>query len=101
MDLLLQALVSLTHNDNAWARKVVESPYGLPFLLRMVYKTSRISRNPSTQNDIKKEEDAEEMDEQVPRTEQSSDTLCLVLGLLTNLVQTTPQSKDILRDIRE
>ncbi|PPQ65170.1 hypothetical protein CVT24_011033 [Panaeolus cyanescens] len=105
LDLILQALVSLTHHDNEWGRKIVQSEYGLPFLLRMVHKMSQNFRNPfPVKREIKNEEGVDEdMDEQdvnEPTAEQISDTLCLVLGQLTNLVQTTLQSKDMLREIR-
>ncbi|KAF5386684.1 hypothetical protein D9615_001914 [Tricholomella constricta] len=124
METALRVLVSLTHADAVWARRIAESECALAFVLRVVVGDSGGRR---VGGEVKKEEDGgkdgkskeegrdikleEEFGDESPGADdnhgsdddhrmQSIDVLCLALGLLTNLIQGVPGFKDVLRDAR-
>ncbi|KIM44446.1 hypothetical protein M413DRAFT_24942 [Hebeloma cylindrosporum] len=111
LDTILRVLVSLTHSDEHWGRKVVRSEYGMGFLMRTLARTGRefqMSRFAVKEeegvDDFKCEDSAdkeEEEEENGVRLESYAlDTLCLALGLLTNLVQIVEEAKDVVRKTR-
>ncbi|KNZ75190.1 hypothetical protein J132_04676 [Termitomyces sp. J132] len=109
MQVTFRVLVSLTHSDEAWGRKVVESECALGFIIRVItgFQSSGVDV-------VKKEEEsqvrlgngrgkmkvAELKDGNSERFTHALDTLCLALGLLTNLVQVFDGIKDTLREFR-
>lgn len=77
------------------------------WLLRLIHKTGEgLQRNRQQikiEDTVKLEEqgDVPSEDPQAPTTDSTAlDTLCLVLGLLTNLVQTVKEAKHIVHDTR-
>ncbi|KAG6879927.1 hypothetical protein C0992_009282, partial [Termitomyces sp. T32_za158] len=109
MQVTFRVLVSLTHSDEAWGRKVVDSECALGFVLRVV-----AGSRSSGYDVVKKEEEsevglgngngkgkmkaAEAEHGNSERTTHALDTLCLALGLLTNLVQVVDGIQDLLRE---
>lgn len=76
------------------------------FVLRTLTSSARAIQ-PATAHDVKKEDEEEgtsdDADGNSARREgdsQALDTLCLALGLLTNLVQSVDEAKDTIREIR-
>ncbi|KAF8159400.1 hypothetical protein B0H34DRAFT_703300 [Crassisporium funariophilum] len=105
METTLRVLVSLTHADEVWGRKVVQSNCAMGFILRTTHKFGRYVNQSSlrTRDGVKlKIEDGEDttdpegINHDRPETH-SLDTLCLALGLLTNLVQVVDEAKQALR----
>ncbi|KAG6841121.1 hypothetical protein C0991_001690 [Blastosporella zonata] len=111
MQVTFRVLVSLTHSDEVWGRKIIESECALGFVSRVILGF----RSPVDSIGVVKKE--EEMSGAVPsnrkgktkveegaddkeRTTHALDTLCLALGLLTNLVQVVDRTKDLLCDFR-
>ncbi|KAG6901528.1 hypothetical protein C0995_010827 [Termitomyces sp. Mi166 len=107
MQVTFRVLVSLTHSDEVWGRKVIESECALGFVLRAIagFRANGVDV-------VKKEEEsevglsnrkeklkvAEAEGSNTARTTHALDTLCLALGLLTNLVQVVDGTKDLLRE---
>lgn len=107
IDTTLRILVSLTHADELWARKVLKCEYTMGWLLRLIHKCGQeLQRNRQqikVEDGVKLEEQEDlPSDDLRDSTSDSSslDTLCLVLGLLTNLVQIVKEAKQIVYDIR-
>ncbi len=108
LDTTLRVLVTLTHMDELWARKVVQGEYTVSCLLRTLAAAGRDMQS-SQAPIVKKEEDDDELaldgaDASGSGREsdaQALDTLCLALGLLTNMVQSIDETKDIIRETRE
>ncbi|KAF8956935.1 hypothetical protein BDZ97DRAFT_2079509 [Flammula alnicola] len=110
LDTTLRVLVSLTHGDELWGRKVVHSDYTMGFLMRTIHKCGRElhqSRSQLQQEedaDVKKEDEDEgslQAQDEVSNGRADThalDTLCLALGLLTNLVQIVEPAKNIVRE---
>ncbi|KAF8075171.1 hypothetical protein FPV67DRAFT_1620063 [Lyophyllum atratum] len=117
MEMTLRVLMSLTHADEAWGSKVVDSECALVFLLRIILGSGNGLRvvavkkegeygtvNGKGKGKMKEEADEEPHGEETSENEDASthalDTLCLALGLLTNLVQVVDETKDLLRETR-
>ena len=94
--------------DELWARKVVQADYTVGWLLRTLAAAGRDMQSAQAPI-VKKEEDDNERaldgaDASSSGREseaQALDTLCLALGLLTNMVQSVGETKDIVRETRE
>lgn len=95
--------------DKLWARKVVQGDYTIGCLLRTLSAAGRDMQSAKA-SIVKKEGDGD--DEWASDGEDASaggresdaqalDTLCLALGLLTNMVQSVDETKDIIRETRE
>lgn len=116
MEIVFRVLVSLTHGDEAWGRRVVGNECALPFVARViVHSSERMKRGSRFETEVKrkgkmKSEEESKEGKQGPGSDeedlegdgetQALDRLCLALGLLTNLVQVVESVKDLLRDIR-
>jgi hypothetical protein len=111
-EILFRVLVSLTHGDEMWGRKVVENECALPFVARAIlHSGERMGRGARFEGgnrnaNVKKEDEREAVDQRLDEEQleedgetQALDRLCLALGLLTNLVQVVEGTKDLLRDI--
>ena len=101
LECMLRILVNLTHANELWGRKVVQCEYAMNFLLRIIHNASQNMRR----GDLVKLEEEEDLasrnDKRVERLETSAlDTLCLALGLLTNLVQAVKEVKEAVRETR-
>ena len=101
LECMLRILVNLTHANELWGRKVVQCEYAMNFLLRIIHNASQNMRRGDLVK-IEEEEDlASRNDKSVERLETSAlDTLCLALGLLTNLVQAVKEVKEAVRETR-
>ena len=85
----------------------MQCEYAMNFLLRIIHNASQsmVQRREDIVN-IKVEEEKEEdlndrNNRSVERGEtRALDTLCLALGLLTNLVQVVKEAKEAIREIR-
>ena len=99
---MLRILVNLTHANELWGRKVVQCEYAMNFLLRIIHNASQNMRRGDIVKIEEEEEDlASRNDKSVERAETCAlDTLCLALGLLTNLVQAVKEVKEAVRETR-
>jgi hypothetical protein len=101
---MMRILVNLTHANELWGRKVVECEYAMNFLLRIIHNASQ--NMVQRRGDMVKNEEEENLavarnDKSVERAETCAlDTLCLALGLLTNLVQAVKEVKEAVRETR-
>ena len=102
---MLRILVNLTHANELWGRKVVQCEYAMNFMLRIIHNASQsmVQRR----GDMVKIEEGEKEDldarndKSMERAETCAlDTLCLALGLLTNLVQAVKEVKETVRETR-
>ncbi|KAF9478231.1 hypothetical protein BDN70DRAFT_880183 [Pholiota conissans] len=109
MDTALRILVSLTHMDKYWARKVAKGDYTMGLLMRTIYAFGQeLEQSKSSLGgmDVKKEEETEDLSEAGDEARNSKadsqalDTLCLGLGLLTNLVQSVDEAKGAVGQIQ-
>ena len=112
-ELALRVLVSLTHADEVWARKVLECEPALGFVLRLILSSNdgrdvgnggekgqgKGTVKRELDNDDRRCSDEEEMDHG-DSSAHALDRLCLALALLTNLVQAVDDMKEILRQTR-
>ena len=101
---MLRIFVNLTHVNELWGRKVVQCEYAMNFLLRIIHNASQ-SMVQSRGDMVKSEEEEEVLgarnDKNLERAEMCAlDTLCLALGLLTNLVQAIKEVKEAVRETR-
>jgi len=110
LDTALRLLVSLTHSDETWGRKVVECEFSMGFLIRIIFKTGQELQEAKNNVIVKSEESLKiEPDLSEDQTSlliehtdsQALDTLCLALGLLTNLVQSVDLAKQRIRTTRK
>jgi hypothetical protein len=100
---MLRILVNLTHANELWGRKVVQCEYAMSFLLRIIHNASQSMVERHGDMVIKEEEEDLDVrnDKSVERAETCAlDTLCLALGLLTNLVQAVKEVKEAVRETR-
>ena len=102
---MLRILVNLTHANELWGRKVVQCEYAMNFLLRIIHSASQsmVQRRGDMVNVVEEEEEDLDArnDKSVERAETCAlDTLCLALGLLTNLVQAVKEVKEAVRKTR-
>ncbi|KAG5653614.1 hypothetical protein H0H81_011986 [Sphagnurus paluster] len=103
LDTVLRVLVGLTHADHLRARKIADAEGALPFVLRIVCarRPGPASSQAKQKELLDSRSDDEDMgDDTAEGSACSLDTLCLGLGLLTNLVQGIEGMQDTLRDTR-
>ncbi|KAH9479321.1 hypothetical protein JR316_0007911 [Psilocybe cubensis] len=107
LDITLRILVSLTHADELWARRVLNCEYTMGWLLRLIHKCGQDLQHNQQQvkveDGVKSEEENHLLSDNLSDSATSSsalDTLCLALGLLTNLVQVVKEARQIVSDIR-
>lgn len=109
---VLRVLVSLTHEDELWGRKVVQCEYTMSWLLRLIHRTGQEVLHNGIQVKTEEEEAKVEETEEALSSDQDGaahaqadshelDILCLALGLLTNLIQIVDEAKVLVRDIRK
>lgn len=121
---ILRVLVSLTHSDEMWGRKVLECECALGFIIRLILGSHGDGQNIKVEvkededgiKDIKKGKEImkQELDgdtfspngeepevKDIDGATNALDRLCLALGLLTNLVQVVDSTKDLLRETRK
>ena len=111
--LTLRTLISLTHDDKGWAAGVLECQMTMGLILRTVWKAGnevvRIAREDEEEEAVNRK--AEESDDDTERQKMEEakeatggshafDILCLVLGLLTNLVQVVDDAKSVMQESR-
>ena len=93
MEAALRVLINLTHDSSSWCQASIGSSTGLPSILRLLatfhrQKVQSVAAEPSQHED--EDEAANYLDR-----------LCLILGLITNLVQTSEESKERIRELGE
>lgn len=87
----LRVLINLTHDDSLWSQAVLEDVLALPVIMRLVVTAQRQRQM------LEKRVDTDEADADDAETAAHClDRMCLALGLLTNLVQATPDAKHAL-----
>lgn len=92
----MRVLINLTHDDLPWCRAVLDHDNALPTVMHMIVMAQRQRRM------LEKRTDADEADaEDADNAARCLDRLCLALGLLTNLVQATPDARHMLGDVCE
>ncbi|KAF9006201.1 hypothetical protein BDQ17DRAFT_1352946 [Cyathus striatus] len=112
LEFALRVLVSLTHSDEKWGKKVLENEYAIGWVMRIITAAAGMSGREKVikeEHDVKlKKEDRDDEDEKLHEAHnergeeyiQTLDRLCLALGLLTNLVQAVSGCTDTLRETR-
>ncbi|CAA7269251.1 unnamed protein product [Cyclocybe aegerita] len=109
LDMALRVLVSLTHSNKAWSRQVLRFEYTMGLLLRTIHSAGRELHHSrmsiKQENAVKVEPEEDSLGETNGVQEehidsQALDTLCLALGLLTNLVQEVDEAKKVVRETR-
>ncbi len=89
----LRVLINLTHEDLPWCRAVLDDDLSMPSIMHLIVSAQRERRL------LEKRVDADEGDPDYAETAaRSLDRLCLALGLLTNLVQATPDARHLIGD---
>jgi len=112
-DLALRVLISLTHKDDQWGRKVLRCGFTMGFILRTIHRTgyelhdlrqrtADVSGKPDPTGEGGSDDGCtgDERKDKDPGS-YALDTLCLSLGLLTNLVQIVDEAKNVVRITRE
>ncbi|KAI1798133.1 hypothetical protein LXA43DRAFT_875771 [Ganoderma leucocontextum] len=90
---VLRVLINLTHEDLPWCRAVLDDDLSMPAIMHIIVTAQRQRRL------LEKRVDADEGDSDHAETAaRSLDRLCLALGLLTNLVQATPDARHLIGD---
>ncbi|KAK4696442.1 hypothetical protein P7C70_g8379, partial [Phenoliferia sp. Uapishka_3] len=112
MDCLLSSLrllIELTNSSTAWSLALANCPFAISTLVKLLV-ASRSSAPPaaprkrslSSSSGVKLEDSSggimSEMDEPDSAAQIKFDVLCLSLGVLTNLAETVPDVKDVLRE---
>ncbi|KAI0746859.1 hypothetical protein C8Q80DRAFT_1104533 [Daedaleopsis nitida] len=84
----LRVLINLTHDDTLWCQSVLAEDLALPSIMRIVVSAQRQRRM------YEKCVAAEQVSsDDADNAARCLDRLCLALGLLTNLVQATPDAR--------
>ncbi|RPD65599.1 hypothetical protein L226DRAFT_543211 [Lentinus tigrinus ALCF2SS1-7] len=87
----LRVLINLTHEDLPWCRALLEDDFTMPAIVNLIIMAQRQRRM------LEKRTNADEADlEEVDNAAHCLDRLCLALGLLTNLVQATPEGRHVI-----
>ncbi|KAI0372028.1 hypothetical protein BV20DRAFT_1034890 [Pilatotrama ljubarskyi] len=93
MESALRVLINLTHDDRSWCEAVLDDPLSMPAIMHLIVLAQRQRRL------LEKQLEAEEAkDEDNDDAARCLDRMCLALGLLTNLVQATPDAKASMND---
>ncbi|KAM0750083.1 hypothetical protein T439DRAFT_380825 [Meredithblackwellia eburnea MCA 4105] len=109
MDLLLSTLrlvIDLTTNDPEWSLAFANCDLAIPILVKLLASSRNLKVQPTPTVVVVSPLLSSEDDVSAPIEEQKSsppgqfnfDVLCLVLGVLANLVETVPEVKDVLRE---
>ena len=85
-------LINLTHEDVPWCRAVLDDDLALPATMHLIVTAQRERRL------LEKHVDTEGDSDSAESAARSLDRLCLALGLLTNLVQATPDARHLIGD---
>ncbi|KAI0088819.1 hypothetical protein BDY19DRAFT_890661 [Irpex rosettiformis] len=93
MESALRVLVNLTHNSLPWCQTSIGSSSGLPSISRLLATFHSHMTQTVT---VAEPQDGEEEEE----VANYLDKLCLILGLITNLVQTSEESKERIRELK-
>lgn len=85
----------MTHEDLPWCRALLEDDLSMPAVVNLVIMAQRRRRM------LEKRADADEAEsEDADDAAHCLDRLCLALGLLTNLVQATPEGRHVVGNTR-
>ncbi|KAF8887325.1 hypothetical protein BD779DRAFT_1527473 [Infundibulicybe gibba] len=114
MEVALRVLVSLTHENEPWAAKVLENKAAMGLLIRIVMRATNspiglvrptdvnVSKDGSLDIAMSVDDDSDSGVLPSINTDltHSFDRVCLALGLLTNLVQAADDAKTVVRETR-
>src|ERR1700721_2710772 len=92
-ELTFRILISLSHENRHWCEAVLRQELAMPFVMRAIVRSHRqriASFGTKANSGFETDKEAQPLDR-----------LCLALGLLTNLVQSTEVAKEHCREIRE
>lgn len=97
MESAFRVLVNLTHDSLPWCQASIGSSGGLASIMRLLATCyeEKLRLDASAERHETIANDGED------DGAQCLDRLCLILGLLTNLVQTSDDAKNFIRDIRK
>ncbi|KAI0646376.1 hypothetical protein C8Q79DRAFT_909710 [Trametes meyenii] len=89
----LRVLINLTHDDLPWCQAVLDNELSMSTIMRLIVMAQRQRRM------FEKRAEAEDIDdEDADNAARCLDRMCLALGLLTNLVQATPETRETIGD---
>ncbi|KAF5362389.1 hypothetical protein D9756_002188 [Leucocoprinus leucothites] len=107
LEILLRILLNLTHGDPNWAQSVISNEFAVSWVVRLILASSHKDKGEDIKVNVKVEENVDHQDitggggrpgsKKSSQQQHAWDRLCLALGLLTNLVQSVPEFKNVLR----
>lgn len=103
LESLLRVLINLSHDNPVWCQSLVKDPLLVLALIRVTMLSHRqhLDAVGNRSRVVSGEKDEEEEEDESDAAAQLLDRLCLSLGLLTNLVQTCEEAKEVLRLTRK
>lgn len=93
LNILLRVFVNLTHGDSNWAQCLITNEFAVGLVVRLI---SSLSSPEDEENYDVSQQSAASSSSPDPQ-QHAWDRQCLALGLLTNLVQSVPRFKNVLR----
>ena len=95
LNILLRVFVNLTHGDLNWAQSLIANEFAVGLIVRLISSLS----SPEDEEHHDASQRSAASSSSVPDRQQQHawDRQCLALGLLTNLVQSVPRFKNVLR----
>ncbi|PCH45061.1 hypothetical protein WOLCODRAFT_155076 [Wolfiporia cocos MD-104 SS10] len=93
----LRVLINLTHGDHVWCQAVLNDQLSFVTIVRLIVNFQRQRMQEGTSASITSDTGESVGDRE--NAAASLDRQCLCLGLLTNLVQTLPESRTLVREI--
>lgn len=96
MESALRVLINLTHDDLQWCHAVLDDGLAMTAIMHLIVMAQQQRRL------LEKQAEADEADDDDgANAARCLDRMCLALGLLTNLVQATPDTKTIMNETRK
>jgi len=95
LNILLRVFVNLTHGDSNWAQSLIANEFAVGLIVRLISSSS--SPEDEEYHDISQQSAASSSSSPHHQQQHAWDRQCLALGLLTNLVQSIPRFKNVLR----
>jgi len=97
LNILLRVFVNLTHGDLNWAQSLIANEFAVGLIVRLISSLS--STEDEEHSDVSQRSAASSASPSSSHHQQQHawDRQCLALGLLTNLVQSVPRFKNVLR----
>ena len=106
----IRVLINLSHDSASWCQAITSERLTFTTLIRLITSAQaqrhRIGAEVKVKSESAEHPAASDDEDKEPRLEEDDtsaqllDRLCLALGLLTNLVQGTPQAKQLIGETR-